>query len=91
VTESIKKKRAAIIRSLGAKKRDEFTQRFLSKELRVLVEKIKDKKTGLMKGVSQNYLPVLIDKTDFSALNKVVIVHTQEIRDRELYGKIVHG
>jgi threonylcarbamoyladenosine tRNA methylthiotransferase MtaB len=91
VTASVKKQRAAIIRSLGVKKREEFTQRFLGKELRVLVEKIKDKKTGLMKGVSQNYLPVLIDKTNFSALNKVVIVHTQEIRDRELYGKIVHG
>jgi threonylcarbamoyladenosine tRNA methylthiotransferase MtaB len=91
VTESIKKKRAAIIRSLGAKKRDEFTQRFLGKKLRVLVEKIKDKKTGLMKGVSQNYLPVLIDKTDFSVLNKIVIVQTQDIRYGELYGKIVHG
>jgi hypothetical protein len=44
-----------------------------------------------MKGVSQNYLPVLIDKTDFSSLNKVVIVQTQDIRDGELYGKIVHG
>ena len=91
VTGSIKKKRAAILRSLGAKKREEFTQRFLGKKLRVLVEKIKDKKTGLMKGVSQNYLPVLIDKPDLSALNKVAIVQTQEIRDGELYGKIVHG
>ena len=91
VPESVKKQRAAILRSLSAKKREEFTMRFLGKKLQVLVEKIKDKKTGLMKGVSQNYLPVLIDKTDFSALNKVVIVQTQGIRDGELYGKIVHG
>jgi len=90
VTASLKKKRAAILRSLDLKKRAEFTQRFLGKELRVLVEKINDKKTGLMKGVSQNYLPVLIDKTDISALNKVVIVQTQDIRYGELYGKIVH-
>ena len=91
VTASVKKQRATILRSLGAKKREGFTQRFLGKELRVLVEKIKDKKTGLMKGVSQNYLPVLIDKPDLSALNKVVIVQTQDIRYGELYGKIVHG
>jgi threonylcarbamoyladenosine tRNA methylthiotransferase MtaB len=90
VNESIKRKRAAILRSLGAKKREEFTLRFLNKKLHVLVEKIKDKKTGLMKGVSQNYLPVLIDKTDSSFLNKVVLVQTQDIRDGELYGKIVH-
>ena len=89
VNGSIKKKRAAILRSLGAKKKEDFTKRFLGKELRVLVEKIKDKKTGLMKGVSQNYLPVLIDKPDLSALNKVVIVQTQDIRYGELYGKIV--
>ena len=89
VKEATKKKRAAILRSLGAKKKEAFTKRFLGKELRVLVEKIKDKKTGLMKGVSQNYLPVLIDKPDLSALNKVVIVQTQDIRYGELYGKIV--
>ena len=91
VPASVKKQRAAILRSLGVKKKVEFTQRFLGKELRVLVEKIKDKKTGLMKGVSQNYLPVLIDKPDLSALNKVVIVQTQDIRNGELYGKIIHG
>ena len=91
VPESVKKERAAILRSLGAKKREEFTQRFLGKKLQVLVEKIKDKKTGLMKGFSQNYLPVLIDKSDSSTLNKVVIVQTQNIRDGKLYGKIVHG
>ena len=90
VAASVKKQRAIILRSLGEKKRDEFTQRFLGKELQVLVEKIKDKKTGLMRGVSQNYLPVLIDKPDLSALNKVVIVQTQDIRNGELYGKIVH-
>ena len=91
VNESIKRKHAAILRSIGAKKCEEFTLRFLNKKLQVMVEKIKDKKTGLMKGVSQNYLPVLIDKTDSSFLNKVVIVQTQDIRDGELYGKIVHG
>jgi threonylcarbamoyladenosine tRNA methylthiotransferase MtaB len=91
VTESVKRERAAILRSLGAKKREEFTLRFLGKKLQVLVEKMKDKKTGLMTGFSQNYLPVLIDKSDSSALNKVVIVQTQDIRDGKLYGKIVHG
>ena len=89
VNGSLIKKRAAILRSLGAKKKEAFTKRFLGKELRVLVEKIKDKKTGLMKGVSQNYLPVLIDKPDLSALNNVVIVETQDIRHGELYGKII--
>ncbi len=91
VNGSIKKKRAAILRSLGLKKKEDFTQRFLGRDLRVLVEIFQDKKTGLMRGISQNYLPVLIDKPDLSALNKVVIVQTQDIRHGELYGKIVRG
>ena len=91
VTDAVKKQRAATLRNLGVKKRDEFTKRFLGKKLRVLVEKNKDKKTGLMKGFSQNYLPVLIDKSDSSVLNKIVTVQTQNIADGKLYGKIVHG
>jgi tRNA A37 methylthiotransferase MiaB len=75
---------------LGAKKREEFTRRFLDKQLHVLVENNKDKKTGLMKGFSQNYLPVLIEKYDSSVLNKIVTVQAQDIRDGKLYGKIVH-
>jgi threonylcarbamoyladenosine tRNA methylthiotransferase MtaB len=90
VTEAVKKQRAAIIRDLGIKKREEFTRRFLDKQLHVLVENNKDKKTGLMKGFSQNYLPVLIEKYDSSVLNKIVTVQAQDIRDGKLYGKIVH-
>jgi threonylcarbamoyladenosine tRNA methylthiotransferase MtaB len=90
VTAVVKKRRAAILRSLGAQKREKFTHRFLDKQLHVLVENTKDKKTGLMKGFSQNYLPVLIEKYDSSVLNKIVTVQAQDIRDGKLYGKIVH-
>jgi threonylcarbamoyladenosine tRNA methylthiotransferase MtaB len=91
VTEVVKKQRAAILRGLGARKKEEFMLRFLGKKLQVLVENNKDTKTGLMKGFSQNYLPVLIDKSDSSVLNKIVVVETQNILDGKLYGKIVTG
>jgi threonylcarbamoyladenosine tRNA methylthiotransferase MtaB len=91
VPAPVKKQRAAILRDLGAAKKEEFARRFLGRKLRVLVGKIKDKKSGLMTGISQNYLTVLIDKPDSSALNKTVIVQIKAIRHGELYGKIVSG
>ncbi len=65
VPEKIKKERASILRNLSSKKKEEFALRFLGKKLDVLVEKTKDKKTGLMKGFSKNYLPVLLENKRF--------------------------
>jgi threonylcarbamoyladenosine tRNA methylthiotransferase MtaB len=56
------KKRAEAMRELGKKKRQVFYYEFLNQELRVLVEDRKEKDTGRWKGLSRNYIPVLIDK-----------------------------
>ncbi len=67
----------------------QFARRFLGKELFVLVENTKDKKTRLLKGVSQNYLPVLLENCDQSFVNKIVAVRVQKLEEGKLYGKIV--
>jgi threonylcarbamoyladenosine tRNA methylthiotransferase MtaB len=56
------KKRAEAMRELGKKKRQAFYRRFLNQELSVLVEDRKEKETGRWKGLSRNYIPVLIDQ-----------------------------
>jgi threonylcarbamoyladenosine tRNA methylthiotransferase MtaB len=91
VPEKIKKERASILRNLSSKKRSEFTLRFLGKKLDVLVEKTKDKKTGLMKGFSNNYLPVLLENKDSSVANMVVKICAEKYQDGKLYGKIIPG
>ncbi len=91
VPEKIKKKRAAILRDLGAKKREKFASRFLGEKLDVLVEKAKDNKTGLMKGFSQNYLPVLLETNEFSCANTIVNICANKLENGKLYGKIVSG
>ncbi len=91
VPEKIKKERAAILRDLGAKKREKFTSRFLGEKLVVLVEITKDNKTGLMKGFSQNYLPVLLQTNEFSCANRIVTVCANKLENGKLYGKIVSG
>lgn len=91
VPEALKKDRAAILRNLGIKKREEFALRFLSKKLNVLVEKATDKKTALMKGFSQNYMQVLLEENNSSIVNNIVTVQAVKFRDGKLYGKIVSG
>jgi len=91
VQEKIKKERAAILRELSAKKRDAFSQRFLGKILPVLVEQTKDKKTGLHKGFSHNYLPVLLDKHPSSLVNTIVSARIENYREGKLTGRVVDG
>lgn len=91
VPENIKKERAALLRNLSLNKREEFALRFLGKKLDVLVEKTKDKGTGLMKGFSNNYLPVLLENNDPSIAGMIVKIEAKEYQDGKLYGKIAAG
>jgi threonylcarbamoyladenosine tRNA methylthiotransferase MtaB len=91
VPETTKKERASILRNLSSKKREEFALRFMGKKLDVLVEKAKDKRTGLMKGFSNNYLPVLLENNDSSVGGRIVKICAEKYQDGKLYGKIVPG
>ncbi|MDP2852861.1 MAG: tRNA (N(6)-L-threonylcarbamoyladenosine(37)-C(2))-methylthiotransferase MtaB [Smithellaceae bacterium] len=91
VPEKIKKERAAILRELGMKKRETFSLRFPGKTLPVLVEQTRDKKTGLPKGFSHNYLPVLLDKHPSSLVNTIVMARIEYYREGKLTGRVVHG
>ncbi len=89
VPEKIKKERAAVLRKLSAQKQEKFALRFLGKPLQVLVESTKDKKTGLLKGFSQNYLPFLLDEKFSSSINKIATVRAEKYTSGKLYGEIV--
>jgi threonylcarbamoyladenosine tRNA methylthiotransferase MtaB len=55
------KKKAETMRELGKQKRQAFYRQFLNQELSVLVEDRIEKETGRWKGLSRNYIPVLLD------------------------------
>lgn len=90
VPEKIKKERAALLRDLSKKKKDAFARRFLGKTLPVLVEQTRDKKTGLYKGFSHNYLSVLVDDASSDSVNKLVDVQIKHYCEERLLGKIAH-
>jgi threonylcarbamoyladenosine tRNA methylthiotransferase MtaB len=58
------KKRCRQLRELGKTKRLNFYKQFIGKQLEVLVESTRHTPSGLLKGLSSNYIPVLIDADD---------------------------
>ncbi|MDD4357264.1 MAG: tRNA (N(6)-L-threonylcarbamoyladenosine(37)-C(2))-methylthiotransferase MtaB, partial [Smithellaceae bacterium] len=78
----------SILRDLGAKKRETFSRRFIGKTLPVLVEQSPDKKTGLGKGFSHNYLPVILDKRHETLVNTIFTVRIEQYREGRLTGRI---
>jgi threonylcarbamoyladenosine tRNA methylthiotransferase MtaB len=58
------KKRCERIRRLGIEKKVWFYRKFIGQTLEVLIEETRNKKTGLLKGVSSNYISVLVDASD---------------------------
>ena len=91
VPEKIKKERAAILRKLSDQKREAFSRRFVGRILPVLVEQTKDKKTGLPKGFSHNYLPVVLDGVNAPRANQMVKVRVQQYKSGKLHGRPQNG
>ncbi len=91
VLPPVKKERAAVLRLLGTQKREAFARRFLGRTLPVLVEQTRDKKTGLARGFSHNYLPVVLDKPPGSLVNSIRGVTVESYRDNKLTGRVIDG
>ena len=92
VKEDVKKGRGEILRMLGKRKRVAFAERFIGKRLSVLIEDKKDRDTGLQKGFSENYIPVLITNNTSSLANNIVDVIADHANEGKIFGrKIVNG
>jgi tRNA A37 methylthiotransferase MiaB len=55
----------------------------------VLVEGKPDRKTGLWKGFSGNYIPVVLEDGDVSLVNHIVQVLADRCQNGQLHGRIV--
>jgi threonylcarbamoyladenosine tRNA methylthiotransferase MtaB len=84
----VAKVRCQTLRDLGARKRRNFYDAFLGKKLKVLLESKKDPETGMPKGYSQNYIPVLLPAGD-EHINRELEVELSEIRGEKVFGKIL--
>lgn len=89
VDEKTKEKRAEIIKAISKKKLDEFIKKNIGTTREVLIEKHPDKKTGYLKGITRNYLTVLLNSKEESLLNTLALAQITEYKDGKVYGELV--
>jgi threonylcarbamoyladenosine tRNA methylthiotransferase MtaB len=90
------KKRAETMRGLGRQKRQAFYRQFINQELSVLVEDRREKETGRWKGLSRNYIPVLLDNKNGAKegrdwVNQEWTVRVTELAEKGVIGKVAEG
>ena len=79
-----------IIKQISNIKFKTFLKKNLNTFHSVLIEKHLDKNSGFLKGVSENYLKIIIkDNSDITLLNTIQTVKINEIKENFLIGEIV--
>jgi threonylcarbamoyladenosine tRNA methylthiotransferase MtaB len=79
------KERAEKLRDIGLKKRPSFYHDCLGKEFQVLAERWHSKERKIMKGLSDNYLPVLFPSSKDSR-NQIIPVHMEGVENNMVIG-----
>jgi threonylcarbamoyladenosine tRNA methylthiotransferase MtaB len=88
---NVLKERCRMLRKLGHLKKKRFYESFIGQTQKVLVEGKRIKATGLLKGVSSNYVPVFMDG-DEALIGSFVNVTIESVnKDALVYGTIVTG
>ena len=64
ISQNIKKARNTRLTELAKSKNLEFIKSQSGQELDILVEFVRDRRTGMLKGLTHNYIPILIDGSD---------------------------
>lgn len=84
VPESVKKSRVRLLKALDAEKRDAFHRRYLGEKVRIIPEG-KVRRDGLMKGFTDNYMPVYVPYKK-TLENNLVEVTITDMQDGKLIG-----
>ncbi|MBW1894965.1 MAG: hypothetical protein JRI91_14920 [Deltaproteobacteria bacterium] len=80
VNHDTTRERCRKIREIGKAKREAFYKKAKGKKVNVLIETKRDSATGLLKGFSSNYIPVLVSGEDHF-MNQIVSVKIDYIQD----------
>ena len=69
----VKEQRAGIIKKISEEKFDSFINQNIGTTRQVLIEKHPDRHTGKYKGVTDNYINILLDYGEFNSLTEVFL------------------
>lgn len=86
---AVVKTRANALKNLSKSKRKSFYMRHVGTETEVIIEGTRDKVTGLLKAITSNYIPVMIDGEDHlkQTLAKIRIMRLQG--ENAMFGEIL--
>lgn len=87
--DKVKEERATAIKKISAQKTKEFLEKNVGTVHNVLVEKHLDKHLNVLKGMSENYITVLLNSDDRNLINTTQKVKITEIKDGKAFGKII--
>lgn len=87
--DKIKEERATAIKKISAQKTKEFLEKNVGTVHNVLVEKHLDKHLNVLKGISENYITVLLNSDDRNLINTIQKVKITEIKDGKAFGEII--
>ncbi len=85
VPNRVRKQRVFVLKELARQKSKKFKERFLGKDLYVLIEQNRDPETGSLKGYTGNYMSVHIDGSD-DLINQIIPVRLSRIENETLFG-----
>ena len=86
---AIKKMRADELKAVAQNKYNEFVMKNVNVQAEVLVEKRPDKLSGRLKGVTKNYLNVLINSSELSLLNTIQTAKIVKFENNNLFCNII--
>ncbi len=89
VPEPVKKERSEALRDLGRGKNLSFRQKNIGLVLKTVVESKRDTKTGMLTGLTDNYLRVLISGADNEAVGKELSVGIQRIEENDIFAEVI--
>ena len=89
VDEKVKENRASVVKKISSEKYENFIKNNIGRTCEVLIEKHFDKKEGILKGVTRNYLTVLVRDKNEKLLNTLQNVMITEYKDSKIYGEII--
>jgi threonylcarbamoyladenosine tRNA methylthiotransferase MtaB len=89
VPEQIKKERSASLRVLGMKKNLLFRKMHQGSKLNVIVEDKYDRDTGLLTGLTDNYIRVMIYGAKTGDIGKKITIRINEVKEQGNFGSIL--
>jgi len=89
VSEQVKKERSEKLRNLGKKKNFDFRKKCLGSKLKVVLEDKKDANSGLLTGLTDNYVRVIVSGAKNDQIGKEIDVRTERVEEETNFAIIL--